>query len=50
VLAEIKEMLYSQGAIYASMSGSGSSLFGIFPKAQAYNKHLVSDKYRTDWI
>ncbi|MCK6611421.1 MAG: 4-(cytidine 5'-diphospho)-2-C-methyl-D-erythritol kinase [Bacteroidia bacterium] len=29
-LAEIKEALYSSGAIYASMSGSGSSVYGIF--------------------
>jgi 4-diphosphocytidyl-2-C-methyl-D-erythritol kinase len=29
-IGEVKEMLYSAGAIYASMSGSGSSLFGIF--------------------
>jgi 4-diphosphocytidyl-2-C-methyl-D-erythritol kinase len=33
-LAAIKQMLYSQGAIYASMSGSGSALYGIFPKGQ----------------
>ena len=26
----IKEDLYSRGAIYASMSGSGSTVFGIF--------------------
>ena len=32
LLEKIKNNLYSQGAIYASMSGSGSSLFGIFPK------------------
>ncbi len=31
-LAAIKAQLYTQGAIYASMSGSGSTLFGIFPK------------------
>ena len=31
-LAEIKNQLYMNGAIYASMSGSGSSIFGIFPK------------------
>jgi len=31
-LLAIKEQLYQLGAIYASMSGSGSSLFGIFPK------------------
>ena len=29
-LAALKEQLYSDGAIYASMSGSGSALFGIF--------------------
>jgi 4-diphosphocytidyl-2-C-methyl-D-erythritol kinase len=31
-LVAIKEELYAQGAIYASMSGSGSTFFGIFPK------------------
>ncbi len=34
VLATIKQQLYDQGAIYASMSGSGSALYGIFPKGQ----------------
>lgn len=29
-LAAIKERLYSLGAVYAAMSGSGSSLFGLF--------------------
>jgi len=29
-LAEAKEDMYSRGAIYAAMSGSGSSIFGIF--------------------
>lgn len=29
-LAAIKEHLYASGALYASMSGSGSSLFGLF--------------------
>lgn len=29
-LAEIKEKLYENGAIYAAMSGSGSTLFGIY--------------------
>jgi len=30
LLAEIKEELYKEGAIYAAMSGSGSSMFGLF--------------------
>ena len=30
VLAEYKQSLYNRGAVYASMSGSGSSMFGIF--------------------
>ena len=30
----IKEQLYKQGAIYAAMSGSGSTFFGIFNKNQ----------------
>ena len=30
LLAEIKQELYHQGAVYASMSGSGSTLFGLF--------------------
>lgn len=34
VLAEIKQQLYGQGAIYASMSGSGAAVYGIFPKGR----------------
>ena len=29
-IASIKETLYSKGAVYASMTGSGSTVFGIF--------------------
>ena len=32
IIAAIKEQLYEAGALYASMSGSGSSVFGIFEK------------------
>jgi len=32
VIADIKAYLYSQGAIYAAMSGSGSAVFGLFEK------------------
>lgn len=31
-LAAIKQKLYDRGAVYASMSGSGSALYGIFKK------------------
>lgn len=31
-LAEIKDQLYAGGALYASLSGSGSSMYGIFAK------------------
>lgn len=31
-LAQYKEQLYADGAVYASMSGSGSAMFGIFEK------------------
>ena len=34
ILSDLKAYLYQEGAIYASMSGSGSSLFGIFPKGK----------------
>lgn len=31
-LKNIKHQLYNSGAVYAAMSGSGSSVYGIFPK------------------
>lgn len=31
-IKQIKEKLYSEGAVYASMSGSGSSVYGIFER------------------
>lgn len=31
-VAQIKESLYEHGAVYASMSGSGSTVFGLFSK------------------
>jgi 4-diphosphocytidyl-2-C-methyl-D-erythritol kinase len=33
-LAAIKQQLYDGGALYASMSGSGSALYGIFQKGE----------------
>ena len=31
-IAELKEKMYADGAVYAAMSGSGSSVFGLFAK------------------
>lgn len=36
-LQRIKEQLYAGGAIYASMSGSGSAIYGIFEKGMKAN-------------
>ncbi|MEO6301734.1 MAG: 4-(cytidine 5'-diphospho)-2-C-methyl-D-erythritol kinase, partial [Bacteroidia bacterium] len=36
-IKELKQDLYASGALYASMSGSGSSVFGIFDKQPATN-------------
>ncbi|MDO9066471.1 MAG: hypothetical protein Q7U96_05250 [Chloroflexota bacterium] len=32
LIGEIKNELYSSGALFSSMSGSGSSVYGLFPK------------------
>jgi 4-diphosphocytidyl-2-C-methyl-D-erythritol kinase len=39
-LNEIKSKLYSLGAIYAAMSGSGSSVYGIFKEKQSLTKQF----------
>lgn len=46
--ASIKEKLYEMGALYASMSGSGSSFYGIFEQEQSEEKlkELFPDCFR----
>lgn len=44
IIKEIKERLYDEGAIYASMSGSGSSLFGIFKKPTNIKERNIFEK------
>jgi 4-diphosphocytidyl-2-C-methyl-D-erythritol kinase len=39
-VASVKETLYAQGAVYASMSGSGSTVYGIFNKEVEVKKHF----------
>ena len=43
-LKKIKEKLYSLGAVYASMSGSGSALYGIFKKEPKAKKKFGTYK------
>ncbi len=49
-LSLIKEQLYELGALYASMSGSGSSLFGIFPKHHFEQAPIIEHALRIDLI
>ncbi len=49
-LSLIKDQLYQLGAIYASMSGSGSSLFGIFPKGHFNQAPSIEHAMRIDLI
>jgi len=42
-IAETKDFLYSKGALYTSMTGSGSSVFGIFDKEAKVDELGYSD-------
>ncbi len=44
VLKDIKNKLYEEGAVYASLSGSGSALYGIFKQEP---KNVFSSDYKT---
>ena len=44
LLAEIKQELYHQGAAYASMSGSGSTIFGLF-RSQPHCEQLFAEHF-----
>ena len=48
-LAEIKEKFYQSGAFFASMSGSGSSVYGLFTDIAGAENAQASfgDRYRT---
>ena len=42
VIGKIKNKMYAQGALYSSMSGSGSAVYGIF-KENNFDKNSFSD-------
>jgi 4-diphosphocytidyl-2-C-methyl-D-erythritol kinase len=39
-ISALKQSLYQSGAVYAAMSGSGSSVFGIFKEKKEWNAQL----------
>jgi 4-diphosphocytidyl-2-C-methyl-D-erythritol kinase len=47
-LAEIKKELYERGAIFASLSGSGSTIYGLYPSSSAVKTAFSNfrDRYR----
>lgn len=52
LLGEIKNHLYESGAVYASMSGSGSAIYGIYNNSETANaerEHLQST-YQGIWL
>ena len=45
ILADVKEKLYKNGALYAQMSGSGSTIFGIFGQKPTNIKELFPNMF-----
>lgn len=52
-IAEIKDELYRKGALYASMSGSGSTVFGFFPPGKtpvcSFPAHYFTRLVDAEW-
>lgn len=51
VIAQVKELLMAHGAIAAQMTGSGSSVFGIFPDKAVldHNFSKIENKANKEW-
>jgi 4-diphosphocytidyl-2-C-methyl-D-erythritol kinase len=50
VIQNIKSRLYEHGAFYASMSGSGSSVFGLFHHEADLKDHFKDMQYWAGWL
>ena len=44
-LKSLKEKLYEHGAVYAGMTGSGSTFFGIYSKTQKTDTNIFPEEY-----
>jgi 4-diphosphocytidyl-2-C-methyl-D-erythritol kinase len=42
-IAAVKEKLYEAGAVYASMSGSGATVYGIFEQERDIRRHFSAE-------
>jgi 4-diphosphocytidyl-2-C-methyl-D-erythritol kinase len=49
-IARIKELLYESGALFASMTGTGSCVYGIFDKARTPEKINVEKNYTVYYL
>jgi 4-diphosphocytidyl-2-C-methyl-D-erythritol kinase len=50
IIQQYKKSLYDAGAVYASMSGSGSSIFGIFNESVNAQQLLLKDVIWNGWL